>query len=146
MLERERSRELDGGFGVRHHVLGERPVVVKASHFPGVAEPRIQAAILTLGQATARAGCARLFEVQHAHSISHLPPTCAFSANGCDGPSGLVRGNHGQFGVELAMQHLEVGVAETGRVDLDEEFRILDMWHIFGAQLIGPVILRSREN
>ena len=50
-------------------------------------------------------------------------------------------GDHGEGSGELALEDLEVGVAEAGGMDADQELIVLDFGDRLARRLVGLVVL-----
>lgn len=67
-----------------------------------------------------------MLKVENTHAVALFPCAGTRGADADDGAGGLVGGDHGEGGGELALYDLEVGVAEAGGVDADEELIVVD--------------------
>lgn len=99
-------------------------------------EPRIQLFVPSPRQPAPGTRTAGSLKVEYSHPISYLPAPGASKSNSSDDPGGLVRRDHGELGGELALQDLEVRVAEARGVDADEELVIFDLGYRAVLQLV----------
>jgi hypothetical protein len=112
-----------------------RLTLVTESWVEGLVAPLRQRAADTLG--------AGVLEVQDANSVANIPGTAALGANSYDDSSGFVRWYYRQLGPKLAVDDLEIRVAETGGVHLDKKLIVLDSGDVNCNKLIRLVILPS---
>jgi hypothetical protein len=86
---------------------------------------------------------AGILEVQDANSIAHLPRTAAFRTDLHHDSCGLMRGYYRQLSPKLAMDDLEIRVAEASGVHLDQEFIVLGLGNVDCYELIWFVVLST---
>jgi len=84
---------------------------------------------------------ASILEIEHADAISWLPAACAFRSYPNHDAGRLVGWDHGKLGGELALDDLEIGVAEASSLDADEQFMVSDVWDWLSLYLIWLVVL-----
>lgn len=126
LLKRDGLREKHRRLWIRHHELGKGPVMPKARRLAILTKPRVELVIPLPRQAAPNAPAAGVLEVEHAHTVPRLPTAAALGPHTGDNAGGLVGWDHGEIGGELALQHLEIGVAEAGGVDADEQLILPD--------------------
>jgi hypothetical protein len=118
--------------------------VLEARHLTPLAKARIEVRRPPLVLSAAYATSTRFFEIQYPDTVAHLPCSCDFTTHFDYAASRLMRRNHGELqdlGIELALQHLEIRVAEPRRVHLNEEIMFAAHRYRKLAQLVRLVVL-----
>lgn len=88
---------------------------------------------------------ARIFEVQNPDTIANLPVSLHFGTDLDNLACWLVGWDHRQLCRELALQNLQIGVAESSCIDSDHKVMLAACRHSSLTELIWPVELYARS-
>ena len=118
----------------------------KASHLPLLTEARIGTTIWRSPHVLAAPDTlpARILEVQNSHAITNLPAPHHFGTDLHNLASWFVGWDHRQLCWKLPLQNLQIGVAESSCINLDQEVMLATCRNGLLTELIWPVKLYAK--
>jgi hypothetical protein len=129
--------------GIRQHVLGESSIVFEPSHLPLLTESRIstRAGRSSHVMLASHALSTRVFEIQNANAVANFPIPLHLRANLYDLARRFMGRYHWQACRKLALQDLQVRMAEASSIDLHEEVILATSWLCRLTELVGLIEL-----
>ena len=94
---------------------------------------------------------ASILEVEYAHAVAYFPAARTTGSDGSDEARGFVRGHKRELWGKrrgkrratrkVAPENLQIGVAEPGGADADEELGVPDLWYGPGLYPVRFIVL-----
>jgi hypothetical protein len=122
--------------------------VFKASHLPLLTKARIGTKSVRRSPdvlAAPNTLPARVLEIQNSNTIANLPVPLHFGTNLNNLASRFVGWDHRQLCWKLPLQNLQIGVAESSCIDLDQQAMLAASGHSSLTELIWLVELYARS-
>lgn len=144
MLKWHIIRYQNGLLRINNNVFSNGTVVGEAGHLLVHASTNVRLPRRFFVIAATIASTARMFEAEHADTLPNLPLLRSTLADLHDRACGLVGRGDWRWGIEDALEHLKVGVAESCGTDFDQDLVVFDLrlWDVL--ELVGLIVLRSK--